>query len=221
MGNSPEELCRTHLSEAIRYACRLWRRDDSLRDRLDITDAESVAASALFRAAQTWDPAVSPFRPWMRKIIGFELMDEARAATAVGRAAMRKLRELAEAERILTADLGREPTSGEVAEFMGIDTDELSARKVLRNTAREAVELEEELEASSVPSEISEHLEEALAAFGPLTEDQRVILALHYYEGVPFKNIAEVLGRRPDHVSRLHGQAREGIRRFLENPGLA
>lgn len=217
-GPTPEELCREFFDAAIAYARRLWCSQATLRDRLDLVDVESAAGSGLYRAAKSWDPSAGvPFEAWMRKHVGYEVKEEARAANTVRRAGIRKVRRLDNALRELTAELEREPTREELCAYMGVAEPELDEMYHLRESAREASALDgATLPAVESPDPTEAALvEEALSAFGPLTEDQRVIMALHYLEDVPFKEIASLLEQRPDQVSRAHSRARRSIRDWL------
>lgn len=215
---SPEELCSQFFDAAVRYARRLWSSQATLRDRLDLVDVESAAGAGLYRAAQSWDPhAGSPFEVWMRRHVGYEVKEEARSANTVRRAGIKKVRRLDDAQRELTTELEREPTRDELRSHMGVTVTELDEMFHLRESSREASTLDDTaLPAVEDPDPTESALvEEALSAFGPLTEDQRVIMALHYLEDVPFKDIASLLSQRPDQVSRAHSRARRSIRDWI------
>ena len=213
-------LCADHFDEAVRYGKAIWARSDSLRDRLDQQDALSAAVWGLYRAARTWNPESGPFGPWMRRLIRYEIKEAARQATPVSRAAMRKVKDLAAAQRALIEELGREPSANEIAEFLQVDMSDLGEVVHLQNTAREATDIDEIVEADftevDADAETAALLTEAMEAFGPLSGDERVILALHYLEDVPFREVARVLGKRPDAVSRMHGRAKERLGVWLE-----
>lgn len=219
---TPESLCVTHHAFAVRYAQSLWAKSTSLRDRIDISDAESASGFGLYRAAKSWDPEAGIFRAWLKQHIRYEVWESARQASIVPRSAMVKLKEMREAEVCLEGSLGRTPSNQEVCTFVGITLKEHSKLLELRNTAREAKELVE-FDLSGMPgretgadvSDKSILVSEAIAAFGPLSEDERVLMTLHYFEEIPFRDVARILGKRTDAVSRLHGQAKSRIRSFI------
>lgn len=220
--NSVEALCSRHYRAAEAYARRLWQQNRSLRDRLDLLDAESAAGYGLLRAAKSWDAEKGEFEPWMRRHVRYEVWEEARQATLVSRSAMKKLKELREAEMALEK-AGHQPTVSAIAEEMAESVDHVSALQELRNIAREPSDLEvaEAMAMAEEATKAEERVAEAMSAFGPLSGDERVVLALHYLEGVSFRDVARLLNKRPDAVSRIHTRAKDVAAAYLESLGEA
>lgn len=216
-------LCSANHSMALKYARTVWARNASLRDRLDASDAESAGGFALYRAAVSWNPKSGEFGPWLRRHVRYEILEAARQAAIVPRSAMAKLKEMREVENVLEEATGKTPTHAEIQAEMGITSREYSELLQLRNSAREASELpiadalhsQTENDSDAIESAVAE----AMEAFGPLSGDERVIMSLHYFEKVPFRDVARILGKRPDAVSRLHGRAKERLRDFIAEQG--
>lgn len=210
-----EEYCRRFYDEAVSYARRLRKSSASLQDRIDAGDTESAAGLGLLRAASSYQPAQGPFGPWMRRHVRYEVWEAARQATLVPRSVMGRLKELRQAEIHLEAEFGRPATPAELAGHLNVDLTELSSLYELRNSAREPSEIDPTVAEAAVADEESTMVSEAMAAFGPLSGDERVVLALHYMEGIPFREVARILDKRPDAVSRIHGKAKATMSDFL------
>ncbi len=84
-----------------------------------------------------------------------------------------------------------------------------------RTLWRRRVELREKVEAAAQSDEASA-LADALAA---LSEDDRMLIHLFYYEGLKSGEIAGVLKRRPDAVRKQLSRARARMKRILSGEG--
>jgi HD-like signal output (HDOD) protein len=63
-------------------------------------------------------------------------------------------------------------------------------------------------------------LKQSLAGmYEELAESERVVLAMHYYEGIPIKGIAGVLGTSEEEIVGLHARAITHLRRVLLDIG--
>lgn len=54
-----------------------------------------------------------------------------------------------------------------------------------------------------------------VAAIGKLDDRERLVVTLHYFEGVPFRQIGELFGVTESRVSQLDRQATERLARIL------
>ena len=84
-----------------------------------------------------------------------------------------------------------------------------------RTLWRRRVELREKVEVAAQSDEASA-LADALAA---LSEDDRMLIHLFYYEGLKSGEIAGVLKRRPDAVRKQLSRARARMKRILSGEG--
>lgn len=78
------------------------------------------------------------------------------------------------------------------------------------------VELREKVEVAAAQSDEASALADALAA---LSEDDRMLIHLFYYEGLKSGEIAGVLKRRPDAVRKQLSRARARMKRILSGEG--
>ena len=84
-----------------------------------------------------------------------------------------------------------------------------------RTLWRRRVELRERVEVAAQSDEASA-LADALAA---LSEDDRMLIHLFYYEGLKSGEIARILKRRPDAVRKQLSRARARMKRILSGEG--
>jgi RNA polymerase sigma factor for flagellar operon FliA len=137
-----------------------------------------------------------------------------------------RAREIERAIRELESKQGRAPTDEEIAEKVGITTDELEESLVdisrssiaaldeLWSTSSEGdqVSLLDTLEdpESVKPADALDETEmrEALAeAISRLPEREKLVVTLYYYEELTLREIGEVLGVTESRVSQLHTKA--------------
>lgn len=85
-----------------------------------------------------------------------------------------------------------------------------------RTLWRRRVELREKVEVAAAQSDEASALADALAA---LSEDDRILIHLFYYEGLKSGEIAGVLKRRPDAVRKQLSRARARMKRILSGEG--
>ena len=85
-----------------------------------------------------------------------------------------------------------------------------------RTLWRRRVELREKVEVAAAQSDEASALADALAA---LSEDDRMLIHLFYYEGLKSGEIAGVLKRRPDAVRKQLSRARARMKRILSGEG--
>lgn len=122
----------------------------------------------------------------------------------------------------LEAKLGRPAEDAEIAEAMGISTDELEG--ILADTGQTAMlSLEgllmdgEESGGENVPAsgdydpvhtaELEERKALLARAIGELPEKERLVISLYYQEGLTFKETAKVLGVTESRICQLHSKA--------------
>jgi len=133
-------------------------------------------------------------------------------------------RQVAAAADRLTARLGRAPDSEEMAAALGVDT-ETYGRWIRDIAALEAVpldvaEAERFLSVTGGDAEEPPMGDALEAALGHLPERERQVLALYYFEDLPQREIARVLGVTESRVSQLHTRAVERLRQILtRRPG--
>ncbi len=127
---------------------------------------------------------------------------------------------------MLTERLEREPTSLELAAALGVEPTELASyqnqaqvRQLISfdemsdgSKSEESLPLTErlpDLHASNPDAAIlsTEDRRIVLKCLGSLPKTQATVVVLHYFQGVPLRDVAKMLEVTPSRVSQLHQQA--------------
>lgn len=204
--------------EAHRYLCTRAARK-FVRDGIDRHDLEQVGSIGLIKAVDRYEEAQgAPFEAYAWRLILGELMHYVRDSERLLRAP-RRLRELDRrwraGERDLTVVLGREPSEGEIAKFVGITLDErndiASFRRAGSVLSVDALH-ESQRFAYTIESEVDRiAIREAIEKLSPI---EREILVDIYERDTPLLAIAERMGYSRRHVTRLH---RAALKKLFSN----
>jgi RNA polymerase sigma factor for flagellar operon FliA len=206
-------------------------------------DIISYGTIGLIQAVDRYDPSVGvKFETYAIRRIKGAILDAIRSLQQLSRDASRRARDLDHAYDELTQKYGRVPTNREVADHLGLSADELG--QALLDASHTVVSLDTPMggessgdgERPSLLEQISDdgtpgpemqtekrHLMEALVqAIQSLSERDRLVINLYYYEELTLKEISEVLGVSTSRVSQLHAAAvfklRASLRAFISQP---
>ena len=214
-GNS--ELVMRHAGTIERLARRIALRV-GIPSALD--DLWSAGALGLLDAASRFDPSRNvSFETFVEHRIRGAMLDELRLMDHLPRRLRAQTGELDRVRRKLATALGRTPSSDELAAALDLGLEDLSALEALEQPL---LPLEGDLMASGddVPiDDLAAHAEAVrrLAhAIRLLPERLRVVIGLHYDEGLTYREIARILGVSEPRVCQLHGDAVARLRRTLE-----
>lgn len=154
-----------------------------------------------------------------------EINDRLRDYDWVSRYARLKFKLVSQTEALLLEELQREPSDSEIAERIGFEVDELNKIRsnyfasfpvniddYMSDSTHETFSLSELLVDSSESSieyeneykEVSSVVEKALFS---LNEQQSVVVYLHLYEDLKFKEIAEMLGVSDQKIKKTYDSA--------------
>ncbi len=203
------------------------RLGSGLPAHVEEADLVSYGLLGLMSAIDRYDPERDiKFETYAIARIRGSIIDELRTLDWVPRSVRSRAREIERAIRELEASLARAPTDEEIAEKVGITTDELeeslidisrtsiAALDELWSTSSEGdqVSLLDTLEdpGSIRPADALDETEmrEALAeAISRLPEREKLVVTLYYYEELTLREIGEVLGVTESRVSQLHTKA--------------
>jgi len=194
-----------------------------------IDDLTQVAYEALLLALRRFDPGMSkPFLGFAKPTIVGSLRRHIRD-TGWAIRVPRRVHELAspvrDAQELLTHDLGRPPSPGEVADFIGVDEREvleaMTAGDARMTTSLDAPDPASGLQAEQVigrPDRGFVGIENRTAlvqSLDRLSDDDRELLQKYFVEERTQSQIAEVLGCSQMQVSRLLRQAVRQLRRHM------
>ncbi|MCS7199017.1 MAG: FliA/WhiG family RNA polymerase sigma factor [Caldimicrobium sp.] len=197
-------------------------------------DLISAGIIGLIEAYHRFDPSKKVnFRTYAEFRIKGAIIDEIRKVDIIPRSIREKVTELEEKIRGLHLKLGRMPEEEEIAEALGLTIEEyhrfLENIKGVSFIDIEALkqrmpDLEEEDIFEFIPGqkndpfenyalkELQEQLEKALSY---LSEKERLVLILYYYEDLNMKEIAKVMNYTEGRISQLHNQAIMKLRAII------
>ncbi|MFZ5814014.1 MAG: FliA/WhiG family RNA polymerase sigma factor [Bacillota bacterium] len=217
-----DELTRTYLWLVRYVAGRLMV---GLPSHVDQDDLEGHGCFGLIEAVQRFDPErgvrFETFAiPWVRGacLEGLKAMQWAPGLR-------KRARQLDRAQEELTSLLGREPSREELAAHMELSVEELEKRleevgtlailSLDETTAHEDGEsaalgdrLADRQAADPImESEFAEKRDLLARAIETLSEKERLVISLFYYEGLLAREISEVMGLSQARISQIHSQA--------------
>ena len=227
-GRDRDEAVLTTLVDRYRpHAEALARRHYRRGEPID--DLTQVAYEALMLALRRFDPGMSkPFLGFAKPTIVGSLRRHIRD-TGWAIRVPRRVHELAspvrDAQELLTHDLGRPPSPGEVADFIGVEEREvleaMTAGDARMTTSLDAPDPASGLQAEQVigrPDRGFVGIENRTAlvqSLDRLSDDDRELLQMYFVEERTQSQIAEVLGCSQMQVSRLLRQAVRQLRRHM------
>jgi RNA polymerase sigma-B factor len=194
-----------------------------------IDDLTQVAYEALMQALRRFDPERGkPFLAFAKPTIVGSLRRHFRDAGWAIRVP-RRVHELAspvrDAQELLTHDLGRPPSSGEIADFIGVDErevlDAVRAEEARITTSLDAPDPASGLQAEQVIGRHDrgflgiENRTALIQSLDRLSDDDRGLLQMYFVEERTQSQIAEVLGCSQMQVSRLLRRAVRQLRRHM------
>jgi RNA polymerase sigma factor for flagellar operon FliA len=195
------------------------RLGSGLPAHVDESDLVSYGLLGLISAIERYDPERDiKFETYAMARIKGAIIDELRALDWVPRSVRSRAREIERAITELESRFGRAPTDEEIAQKIGITTEELeesiAALDELWSGSGEGdqVSLLDTIEDTSGPRPAEAldetELREALAdAIARLPEREKLVVTLYYYEELTLREIGEVLGVTESRVSQLHTKA--------------
>jgi RNA polymerase sigma factor FliA len=193
---------------------------------LSAEDIISYGTIGLIQAVDRYDPSVGvKFETYAIRRIKGAIIDAIRSLQQLSRDASRRARDLDHAYDDLTQELGRLPTNREVANHLGMNAEEFG--QALLDSSMSVVSLNNpvgdggEGDRPSLLEQIADedtpgvdaqverqHLYKALVqAIQNLSERDRLVVNLYYYEELTLKEISQVLGVSTSRVSQLHAAA--------------
>ncbi|PMP65327.1 MAG: FliA/WhiG family RNA polymerase sigma factor [Thermodesulfobacterium geofontis] len=203
---------------------------------LNKEDLVSAGVIGLIEAYHRYDPSKNVrFKTYAEFRIKGAMLDEIRKLDIIPRSVKSKINDFEEKLRKLYQELGRMPKDEEIAEFMEITLEEYykfleSIKGItfidIESFKQRFPELEEEnlfdflakVDEKEDPferyalKELQEKLEKALEC---LSEKERLVLALYYYEGLTMKEIAKILDYTESRISQIHNKAILKLRSIL------
>lgn len=225
---SPEarEQLILHYSPLVKYVA--GRVSSGLPPSVEFGDLVSYGVFGLLDAIDKYDPGRGiKFETYAIARIKGAIIDELRADDWVPRSVRFKAREIERAYIALESELRRIPTDEEVAEKLGVTLDEylnllgkmslislvaLDELWTVSGDRPDKISLADTVEDVKVkdPSktfEIEEMKDMIAAAINHLSERERIVVSLYYFEGLTMREIGEVLSVTESRVCQMHTKA--------------
>jgi len=189
-------------------------------------DLESAAAQGLLRAVELFDPNKGvPFEAYALQRIHGAILDELRRMDLLGRDTRQRLIKIREAEKQLR-DKGKAPTTEDIVRITGLSTEEYYNVERAYHASRLGKILPEDSDENAAPpvavSEIEdpadkvEKLDLIQKILDELSEREKLLVTLHYYEDMTLREISRVMGLSEGRISQIHAEMVSRLRRSLE-----
>lgn len=213
---------RENTINTYRYLCARGAKK-FVREGIDRRDLEQVAAIGLIKATDRFDPEFgTPFEAFAWTFVLGELMHYVRDSERIMRAP-RRVREMerrcAAAERALLGELGRDPTTAELAQrLQAAEEDVMEVRRFREERVPLSVDALRPYEQIQLSYTIDRQLDRVVidSALSKLTALEREIVREIYENDTPVGDLARRLGYSRRHLSRLHSAA---LKKLLQPNG--
>lgn len=204
---------------------------------VELNDLINTGVIGLIEAFNNFDPARGvKFETFAVPRIRGAILDELRALDWVPRSTRAKARNIDKALTKLENELGRGPSDTELAAIMKISLEELQyARKdvsvtallsldelICREDDNRQVPRIETIE-NSATVDVLDDMERVelriflIHAISSLTEQERLVVSLYYYEELTLKEIGEIMLISESRVSQIHTRAVTRLRAMIKD----
>ena len=219
-----------HYAPLVKYVAS--RVATGLPASVEQADLVSYGMFGLIDALQKFEPGRgNKFETYAIPRIKGAIIDELRAMDWVPRSVRFKAREIEKAHSDLEAMLKRQPTEDEMAERLGISRSELhdvvsqiSFVSVLALDEMVSVGADRGEQVSLIDTLADKDLDPTsgvesqetrgllAAAINSLSEREKIVVTLYYFEGLTLAEIGEILGVTESRVCQIHTKAVGGLR---------
>ena len=219
-----------HYAPLVKYVAS--RVATGLPSSVEQADLVSYGMFGLIDALHKFEPGRgNKFETYAIPRIKGAIIDELRAMDWVPRSVRFKAREIEKAHSDLEAMLKRQPTEAEMADRLGISRSELHAVvsqisfvSVLALDELVSVGADRGEQVSLIDTLADKHLDPTsgvesqetrgllAAAINSLSEREKIVVTLYYFEGLTLAEIGEILGVTESRVCQIHTKAVGGLR---------
>ena len=198
----------------------------------EIEDFRNIGLTALIMAKRNFNPTLGvPFEAYCSRRIRGSILDAIRKKFSGSRTIAAKMRKIEQAIHELTGNLERPPTEEEIANHLSLKVsdyrellDQVQKRVYISfNDQWAKVDTDETIEQKldekqpdpSVAAgnhDLQELIRKRLASMNP---KQQKVIAFYYYEGLRFRDIAEIMNVTESRVCQIHTEAVLSLRSFI------
>ena len=190
-------------------------------------DLEQVALLGLVAAMHRFDVEKGDFEPFAAVTIAGELKRHLRDrawSVRVPRALQESTLSVGKTTERLTQQLGRQPSAAEIAEELGISTEEVLQAQEARVAYRwESIDAADPVTGASAAESLTSDDDGVMSTWPELAEElallparEQEIVYLRFFEDLTQAEIAERVGISQMHVSRLLARALERLRSVVK-----
>lgn len=213
----------------IRYV--VGRVKVTLPATISIEDIAGYGVEGLINAIERYSPQKNTrFETYALIRIRGAILDRIRAQDFLPRSVRKKIKDIKSAQEHLKQELGRMPTTQEVAQYLDMEPEKvtqlLSEDSTMtsiydkKGSNEDSVEIIDTIEDTNRlnPSEqaeeknVKQELEKALLR---LPERERIIMVLYYQENMTLKEIGETISMSESRVCQLHAQGIMKLKNIL------
>ena len=213
----------------IRYV--VGRVKVTLPATISIEDIAGYGVEGLINAIERYSPQKNTrFETYALIRIRGAILDRIRAQDFLPRSVRKKIKDIKDAQEKLKQDLGRMPTTTEVANYLDMEPDKVNQLLAedttmtslydKRGNTDDSVEIidtiqdENKLNPQEKAEEqnVKQELEKALKR---LPERERIIMVLYYQENMTLKEIGETINMSESRVCQLHAQGIMKLKNIL------
>ncbi len=227
-----DQLIRDHMDFADFVVQRMRSRIPVF---ISIDELKSAAMYGLMEAAGRFDPNRGIlFKTYAETRIRGAIMDEVRKMDWFSRSMREKRGRINKEIRRLEQQLGRDPTEKEIAEAMNLTREQyqkvideignlgiVSLNEILDDSSDGETFIDQVRDDGNInPDErfgMRELIQELAVEIEKLSEKERLVLTLFYYEEFTQKEISEILELSEGRISQLHSQALMKLKTVMLN----
>ena len=198
---------------------------------ISIEDIAGYGVEGLINAIERFSPQKNTrFETYALIRIRGSILDRIRSQDFLPRSDRKKIKDIKQAAEYLKQELGRMPTTTEIANYLDMDpekvcqilSEDVTVTSIYdkRGTSDDSMEIIDTIEDSNKLNP-QERMEEQNAktdlqkALQRLPERERVLMVLYYQENMTMKEIGETLGMSESRVCQLHAQAIMKLKNIL------
>ena len=207
----------------------------NLPKSVDIDELYSAACLGLVESFKRFDKNRNvDFKVYAERRIKGAMMDCLRQLDMLPRNLRTKMKNFEAKVLKLTSELGRKPKAEEIADYTEIDISEVyELLNVIENNQVTSLnspvgddndnDLVDFIRGGFLDPhetlEKNEMIERVASAINTLSEKERMVITLYYYEDMNMKEIGEVIGITESRVSQLHSSAVKKMKKKLKEYG--
>lgn len=203
----------------------------SLPATISVEDIAGYGVEGLINAVERFSPQKNTrFETYALIRIRGAILDKIRAQDFLPRSVRKKIKDIKQAAEILKQELGRTPTTTEIANYLDMDpekvnqvmSEDVTITSIYdkRGSSDDCMEIidtvedsnklnpQERMEEQSVKTDLQKALQR-------LPERERVLMVLYYQENMTMKEIGQTLGMSESRVCQLHAQGIMKLKNIL------